>query len=559
MDAAEEQMLTTPLPFAFLFLLFALPTHPTPKNSPIVILCARPCHSPHFVCARASRRVDSRHQMMSRRVLPFLLIAATAWIAVLLPSAGALCPSGTDVFADTSEFKPVLLDLSTGAQKTVYRRASTGAFYLPLPTSPPTTQTYTNANVVGLSNFATCTGSTTDIGWIYFYSAAKIVFPSASERAYLDMSDRYSSERCDGYGQTPWCNSFDDYPAGYASRGIGACGGGGKVARGSTDITGSGFSFVATAGNTWPFYGTSVDVSIDVVQYSAMGDCASGGIRANQLVYLNEKAAVAPPPFQSYPGAITPVPNLGATRYSWTCRPGFFGANVTITLLEDASWATPGGPVNCTQCAAGWLVPKLVDFSAPWSCVPSPPGYFSPLGAVDPIPCPPGSYSTGASAFCPLCEAGTFSRVANATSATTCLPCPPMSFSDTPGSTACVLCPANTVSAAGDVRCAAFPSPSPSPSPPPSPSPSPTSLRPACPMRLFGSSELVGLVLERISLPEESRCLEACCANATCLGYNFLAISAPGFPQCALLAANLTHIVPSTLFSSAVRAEVLAP
>jgi hypothetical protein len=365
------------------------------------------------------------------------------------------CPSGLDPFIDSSLFTSVRLIISSGANVSVFRSKETGRYYLPFAKKAPVSNIqYTNQNVVGLSNVVTCTYSSVDIGWIIFYSAIRIVFSSSSQ-AWLDASDRLSAEKCSGYSHW-WCETYPTDTDGNGHRGIYACGGGDKTARGSIDISGTGFSFATVPGNlNWPFFGTSVTRTSTNVQYSAVGDCASGGVQNQGRVDLVESAMIMPPVLPQFPHAINPSYIFGREQYDWSCLPKFYGPKMTLIKLLNDTWQFMGGPVNCSKCPTGTAVPVLIDYNLPWSCVSCAAGTFSSDGVLC-QGCPAGTFSGIGASSCTACPTGTFSRVINGTSNTVCFICPAGSFTDNEGSIGCVLCPSGWSSYPGATACNIF-------------------------------------------------------------------------------------------------------
>jgi hypothetical protein len=88
---------------------------------------------------------------------------------------------------------------------------------------------------------------------------------------------------------------------------------------------------------------------------------------------------------------------------------------------------------------------------------------------------------------------------------------------------------------------------------PPTPSQQPVQ---NCSMRAFPSSEVVGDVLLELSVTSEHECKSACCTRAACMGYSFFRHDV-SYPRCSLLGSNITHVVPSNQFMSAVQPHIL--
>jgi hypothetical protein len=141
---------------------------------------------------------------------------------------------------------------------------------------------------------------------------------------------------------------------------------------------------------------------------------------------------------------------------------------------------------------------------------------------------------------CGTCPPGTFSRDASAS----CSPCAPGFFADTAGSSFCLPCPAGTTSETGAVIC--FNSTS---------LPLPTE-QPNCSLSPFPSSEVVGEVIAEVSVTDERTCRAECCSRSACMGYSFFRFSLP-IPRCTLLSRNITYVVPSNSYTSAIRPQVL--
>jgi hypothetical protein len=144
------------------------------------------------------------------------------------------------------------------------------------------------------------------------------------------------------------------------------------------------------------------------------------------------------------------------------------------------------------------------------------------------LKCPPGTASSTRGATsdqtCQLCPSGFFTAHSGSD---TCAPCPPGSWS-TPGSSSCF-----NVSTLPAVD---VPS--------------------NCSLRDFPSSEVVGDVLDSIDATSESACRASCCDLAPCQGYTFFK-PLLSIPRCTLLGSNITYVVPSNQFVSAVRSGVL--
>jgi len=172
------------------------------------------------------------------------------------------------------------------------------------------------------------------------------------------------------------------------------------------------------------------------------------------------------------------------------------------------------------------------------ACTACPLGTYSIKPAVN----SDGSFNTN---VCTNCPKGTFSRTSAASSINYCLSCAPSFFTDTTGATSCIPCPANTTSNERSSSCY----------PIPSPSPSPVELS-NCSMRPFPTSEIVGNEYIQLDVDNEEICKSECCKDPICMGYSFfkpkLAIH-----RCALLNNNISYVVPSNFFVSAIKSEFL--
>jgi hypothetical protein len=461
------------------------------------------------------------------------------------------CPTGRDYFSNSSLFTSAILLTSSGRNTTVYRNVETGNYYLPFVNKAPAREiTYNRQNInihvqsnTVLPNSAYCSNSTTgEIGWAMFYSAAKIVFPPLT-RAWLDLRDNYTAEKCLG-NSTGTCDFIpsDSYNG---HRMAFACGPS-VTAAGRIDLTGTGFTFHPGAGsgpNPYFFYsgfsgiGSYFANGLNTYFNSVLG-CSTAGVSSSGIVNLTE-TVVLMPQLPQYPGAINPTYVWGASSYIWTCAEWHKGPSMSLVKLENDTWRFTGGPVNCTSCFPGSVLPTLNSYASSWSCVACQAGTHSPSGMTC-LGCPPGTYSLSGASKCTPCPTGTFSRVTNATSNQVCLPCQSGSFADTEGSTSCILCPSDWSSDAGASVCTAPVLPSAT----------------VCSMRFFPSSEVVGTVLQEVDAKEEELCLRHCCGNQSCVGYTFYRRSA-SFRRCSMLTGNLTYVVPGNSFSSGVRPSAL--
>jgi hypothetical protein len=144
---------------------------------------------------------------------------------------------------------------------------------------------------------------------------------------------------------------------------------------------------------------------------------------------------------------------------------------------------------------------------------------------------------------CTKCPAGTFQPFRGANSSTSCLPCLPGTASWLPGADACSPCSPGTWSGArACYNASTLPS-----------VPIPVN----CSMRDFPSSEVVGGVLDTLDVASENACRAECCGRgSSCLGFSFYK-PLVSFPRCTLLGENVTYVVPTNLFVSSVRSNVL--
>jgi hypothetical protein len=145
---------------------------------------------------------------------------------------------------------------------------------------------------------------------------------------------------------------------------------------------------------------------------------------------------------------------------------------------------------------------------------------------------------------CLRCPPGTASSTRGATSDQTCQPCPSGFFAANSGSDTCAPCPPGSWSTTNSSSCfkvSTLPA---------------VDVPSSCSLRDFPSSEVVGDVLDSIDATSESACRASCCARAPCQGYTFFK-PLLSIPRCTLLGTNITYVVPSNQFVSAVRSGVL--
>ena len=153
-----------------------------------------------------------------------------------------------------------------------------------------------------------------------------------------------------------------------------------------------------------------------------------------------------PPPAQCSPGYYTPSP--GAV----TCSKCSAGSYAVVPV--------PTGQI-CTLCAAGTALNAtgdVVNAGGASPCSRCAAGFYAPTpGLATCLPCYPGSYGVPDGTtpdHCLLVPIGTYMADLNATSAAAAQPCPPGTYSDTPGAAACTPCPAGTyVSDRGATSC----------------------------------------------------------------------------------------------------------
>ena len=223
-------------------------------------------------------------------------------------------------------------------------------------------------------------------------------------------------------------------------------------------------------------------------------------------------------------------PNSSSSTLSGTAStPGPCTANVytTSTAQYVGFDSTSGNSVSpyfayslagCTPCPAGTYGAPNASSSA--QCAPCPASTFSPPGSAACAPCVAGTYGNATSKACAACPVGTYSgaaatactacpagvtsaagggnsaavctlcvkgyggAIANSGTATAsgCAPCAAGTYALTVnGTSSCVACAANTISAAASTSCTACPAGTSSPAggtvciaPTPSPSPTPT-------------------------------------------------------------------------------------
>jgi hypothetical protein len=163
------------------------------------------------------------------------------------------------------------------------------------------------------------------------------------------------------------------------------------------------------------------------------------------------------------------------------------------------------------------------------------PGHACPAPSVE-VRCPAGSVSEGDARACTPCPAGTYNPALGAiNAASACAPCPP-GMSSPEGSVACERLLQAAVAGTGENE---------------------STGSEACPLKRFPSADLAGDRLEALSVGTEAECASICCARpgGACAGFSFCRLGG-ALPSCTLL-ANVTHVVPSSIMSSGVRASLL--
>jgi hypothetical protein len=216
-----------------------------------------------------------------------------------------------------------------------------------------------------------------------------------------------------------------------------------------------------------------------------------------------------------------------------------------------------------------WYVMWSTERSWGFRCCKCPPGTYMASAAHSRNPYSNGDYTSGDStndgisplgypggygqyrgtewakvAPCVKCPPGTASSTRGATSDQTCQSCPSGFFAANSGSDMCAPCPPGSWSTPGSSSCfnvSSLPA---------------VDVPSGCSLRDFPSSEVVGDVIDSIDVSSESACRAACCARAPCQGYTFFK-PLLSIPRCTLLGSNITYVVPSNQFVSAVRSGVL--
>jgi hypothetical protein len=225
---------------------------------------------------------------------------------------------------------------------------------------------------------------------------------------------------------------------------------------------------------------------------------------------------------------------------SGVCTTNVVTGSFWVSDLSGTVGLQSNTPRSCAKCPAGTYMP--------WPAAHSD-GRSFPYPA-DNVPWWDFRHPTMIRFPCVKCPPGTASQVKGATDSSVCLLCPSGFFSKE-GAMACSPCPPGSWSEANSSSCVTV---STAPSPPSS---APPSAFTNCSMRDFTSSEVVGDVLgASIDVSSAASCKSACCNNTECLGFSFFK-PLVSFPRCTLLAGNITYVVPTNHFDSAVRSHVL--
>jgi len=148
-------------------------------------------------------------------------------------------------------------------------------------------------------------------------------------------------------------------------------------------------------------------------------------------------------------------PGYGAINTSspcLPCAPGYFQNNFTQNTTKCGicpinTYSTEGS-ANCTSCPPGtYSIPgsgfckncQKGQTSINGSCIPCPPGSYAEFpGSIQCYPCPSGTRAPlSGSGHCELCPAGTYQTSVVGV----CAPCPIGFYSTVPGSSVCQSCP----------------------------------------------------------------------------------------------------------------------
>ena len=129
------------------------------------------------------------------------------------------------------------------------------------------------------------------------------------------------------------------------------------------------------------------------------------------------------------------------------CPPGTYGIEsgaTTCYKCEPGSYNPESGQTRCSRCPEGTANWRSQSKYAS-DCETCPPGTFSPAGSDKCTSCHQGTYSTSpGSSECYLCPAGTAGSRAGARYESDCEPCRSGFFSSMSGSTSCTICAAGT-------------------------------------------------------------------------------------------------------------------
>eukprot|EP00899_Mesostigma_viride_P002916 jgi/Mesvir1/12625/Mv09322-RA.1 len=178
--------------------------------------------------------------------------------------------------------------------------------------------------------------------------------------------------------------------------------------------------------------------------------------------YAGAATACAPCP-AGYASAAVGATTLG---YCISCAAGSFSAEgaAGCSVCPPGTYSEDSAAAECTPCEAGYFSTSA-GASSSSTCQQVPPGTYSTLGSVLPIPCPSGTFSPdpGATACsdcpqgtysgqrsseCQPCPPGTLSLQSRATSPSACAPCPTGTYSSSYAANACTPCGLGTASAA---------------------------------------------------------------------------------------------------------------